>query len=160
MPAGALRLVVLSLFVSVALAPLNALRAPAGGSAPAPSPTPQSAPQPEPKDADAEAAPEDEGADDAASAQDAQAAAEDEADLEDEDWPVPAGLHLSTYASRLCARLDRNGALDSGAGVLQLVDADSGQPLAIRDLGFGRGPTLWAEGQLDLPGVEAKLRML
>jgi hypothetical protein len=55
---------------------------------------------------------------------------------------------------------DHHGALDSGAGVLQLVDAESGQPLRIDNLAFGPGPALWAGGALDLPGVEARVHML
>jgi len=161
MPAGALRLVVLCVLVSAALAPLTALRAQESGGAPAPSPPPQSEPRPEPQDASAPDAAE-AGADDATIDEDAEAVApdEDDADLATGDWPVPAGMHLSSYASRLCARLGRDGALDSGAGVLQLVDAESGQPLVIHDLAFGRGPALWAGGELELPGVEANVRML
>ncbi|HZL98769.1 MAG TPA: hypothetical protein VFD43_00830 [Planctomycetota bacterium] len=75
-------------------------------------------------------------------------------------WPVPEGFHLSSYASRLCARVDRRGALDSGAGVLQLVDAESGEPLPVHELAFGKGPMLWAGGRLELPLVEANVRML
>ena len=151
MPAGALRLVVLCLLASAALAPLTALRAQEG-----PAPAPQDEPRPEPQDGGEEAIAPDEGADDAVIDEDAEAIEEEESG----EWPVPAGIHLSTYASRLCARVDSHGALDSGAAVLQLVDADSGQPLVIHDLGFGRGPTLWAEGELEVPGVEANLRLL
>jgi len=79
---------------------------------------------------------------------------------EEDQAPVPAGMHLSTYGSRLCARVDRQGAIDSGAGVLQLIDPDSGKPFAIEGLGYGRGLKLWAGGKLDLPEVDARLRLL
>ena len=165
MSAGALRLVVLCVLVSAALAPLAALRAQQGGApAPAPSPPPQAEPQPGGDEAGDAAEPDgDEAADDEAAEDDEaadDAVIDEDADLASGHFPVPAGMHLSTYASRLCARVDQSGAIDSGAGVLQLVDAESGQPLVVHDLAFGRGPALWAGGTLDLPGVEAQVKLI
>src|SRR5678815_3270164 len=114
MSAGALRLVVLCVLVSAAFAPLTALRAQQGGvPAPAPSPPPQAEPQQGGDEAgDAAEAEGDEAADDEAAEDDEaadDAAIDEDADLASGHFPVPEGMHLSTYASRLCARVDQSG---------------------------------------------------
>lgn len=152
MSAGALRLVVCSALMCATLAGLTTLAA-----------AQQSDPQPDSETV----SPDGDAADDGAEAAELElgAAADDAAPaaaagVRAASAPAPAGMHLSSYASRVCARVDREGALDSGAGVLQLIDPDSGRPIPIRDLAFGEGPMLWAAGELDLPGVEAQVRYL
>ena len=151
MTAGALRLVVLSVLLPALLGGLAGTAAAQQGGA-----------QPEPGAAGGPPGgavePDDAGMMEQAAEPDAGETPESEAAARAK--PVPAGLHLSTYASPLCARLDRTGAIDSGAGVIQLVDAESGEPLAVKDLSFGRGPLLWAGGGLELRDVDARLRVL
>jgi hypothetical protein len=67
------------------------------------------------------------------------------------------GLHLSSFESRLAARLDRDGSLDGGAGVIQLVDPDTGRPFSVSGLAYGPEPNLWAGWQV--PGVDVDLQV-
>ena len=69
----------------------------------------------------------------------------------------PADLHLSTFSTRLAAKLATDGSFDTGAGVLRFfkrverdgqtpeqeaVQADWA-PLGVNRLRYGRGPELW-----------------
>ncbi len=60
------------------------------------------------------------------------------------DAPLPSAYHLSSYSSMRAVRLGADGSLDSGAGVLVLLDGASGEPLVANRLKFGRMPDLWA----------------
>jgi hypothetical protein len=75
----------------------------------------------------------------------------------------PAGLHLSSFASRLSARLSGDGALDTGAGVLELVDAETGAPLPAERLAFGQGPggpQLTGAWKVEVAGTRAGVKAL
>ena len=78
------------------------------------------------------------------------------------DAPLPSAYHLSSYSSMRAARLGADGSLDSGAGVLVLLDGASGEPLAANQLRFGPMPDLWAawRGPLGEARVEVKAAAL
>lgn len=68
-------------------------------------------------------------------------------------------LHLGSFSSMLAGRMDADGTLDSGAGVLRLRDGE-GRPLQLRGLAYGNGPHLWARFTADLGGVDLLGRAL
>ncbi|MHC4844854.1 MAG: hypothetical protein ACYTCU_01695 [Planctomycetota bacterium] len=83
-----------------------------------------------------------------------------------DDDPSTAGgkrylpsLHLGSFTSMLAGRLDDDGTLDSGAGVLRLRDGD-GQPLELLSLAYGRQTNLWARFSVALDGVDVNGRAL
>src|SRR5262245_39350899 len=70
---------------------------------------------------------------------------------DDDTAPEPASaaphteaLHLSSMTSMRAARLNADGSVDSGLGVLQLLDGETGQPLVVEHLRYGPMPDLWA----------------
>jgi len=83
-----------------------------------------------------------------------------------EDEAAPAGpprylpsLHLSSFATLLAGRLDDDGTLDSGAGVLRLRNG-AGEPLALLNMAYGKQTNLWGRFTVDLGDVDVKGRAL
>jgi hypothetical protein len=83
---------------------------------------------------------------------------------DDAEWTVPAGLHLSMFDTTLAARLDHTGGIDSGGGILHLVDPDSGEPLPVEGLMYGPEvmayPDLWGTYSVPMDGLSASVRVL
>jgi hypothetical protein len=74
--------------------------------------------------------------------------------------PLPAALHLSSFGSMRAARVGADGRVDSGAGVLQLLDGATGAPLPTADLHCGNRPDLWAEFTAPLGGSSIEVKLL
>jgi hypothetical protein len=87
--------------------------------------------------------------------------------LDDDDGNAPApgarqrlsSLHLGSFSSMLAGRIGADGALDSGAGVLRLLD-EAGRPLELRSLAYAKGPSLWVRFKTTLGEVELTGRAL
>jgi len=82
-------------------------------------------------------------------------------DAADEGWwgltPAPSGYHLGGYTGRLGGRLGRDGVLDTGFGQLRLVDGSTGEPLAVENLKYGKGPRLFAEYESSLGDLDVSV---
>jgi hypothetical protein len=76
------------------------------------------------------------------------------------DAPRPSALHLSSFASMRAARLGADGSLDSGLGVLTLLDGTTGEPLSAADLRYGPMPDLWARYNTQVNGADVQVRVL
>ena len=76
------------------------------------------------------------------------------------DAKPPAALHLSSFGSMRAARVGSDGRVDSGAGVLQLLDGATGQPLPAGSLHCGENPDLWAGFATPLGGAEIEVKLL
>jgi len=76
------------------------------------------------------------------------------------DAPRAAALQLSSMTSMRAARLNADGSVDSGLGVLQLLDGETGQPLDARNLRYGPMPDLWAGFTTKVQGADVEVRLL
>ncbi|HTE06972.1 MAG TPA: hypothetical protein VK824_12330, partial [Planctomycetota bacterium] len=74
--------------------------------------------------------------------------------------PSPPALHLAAFSSMRSARLGADGALDTGAAVIQLLDGATGQPLRPAALTYGEGPELWCDWEHAFGDVGMAVRML
>ncbi len=74
--------------------------------------------------------------------------------------PLLGALHLSSYGTLRAARLTSDGRLDTGAVVLQFVDAESGAPLPMSGLDYGASAWLWAGGTLQVGALPVEYKAL
>ena len=74
--------------------------------------------------------------------------------------PRAEALHLSSMSSMRAARLNADGSVDSGLGVLQLLDGETGKPLDAQNLAYGPMPDLWAGFSTKVQGADVEVRLL
>jgi len=86
-------------------------------------------------------------------------AAADDDTAQDAPHRYLPSLHLSSFATLLAGRLDADGTLDSGAGVLRLRDGE-GKPLMLRGLAYGKQSNLWGRFSVEMDGVDVQGRAL
>jgi len=79
---------------------------------------------------------------------------------EDAKRPSPPALHLGSFASLRAARFRADGVLDTGAGMVQLVDTESGSPLVPARLDYTKGPEFSVDWEHRFGDVTMSARML
>lgn len=80
---------------------------------------------------------------------------------DDEPTPLhPRAFHVGTYATPLGARVDAEGRIDTGDGILSLVDGATGEPLVTDGMQYSRGPKLTLEWENRADDVTVGARMV